>query len=474
MASADSIHTVLFQYLDPTTGKHLRRGAACLLFLLLPLTVRAAATLSPPERVMAQTVDNETQQALDLLRKLVVINSGTMNLEGVKAVGRLLQPEFASLGFNVKWIPMEEVHRAGTLVAEHPCPQAGMCGKRLLLIGHMDTVFERESTFQKYAVNGNIAVGPGTSDMKGGLVVMIYALRAMQQAGVLDHSAITVVLSGDEEQVGSPAETARKDMIDAAKHSDVALEFENTANVNGRDYGSISRRSSTTWRLETRGETGHTSGIFSTAKGYGAIYELARILDAFRQQLPEPSLTYSVGFVLGGSTARLDPGESSGTAEGKSNIIPPLALALGDIRTLSNEQTKRVESKMRRIVEAHLPKTQATIKFSEGYPAMPPTAGNRGLLALLNGVNASLDQPPMPELDPLNRGAGDVAFVAPFVDALAGVGSTGEGAHAPGESINLARQPLQTKRAAILMYRLSRLDRSTKLAELTTGDNDGK
>src|SRR5277367_3033135 len=93
--------------------------------------------------------------------------------------------------------------RAGNLVAEHLCPAGeGQCGKKLLLIGHMDTVFEPNSSFQKYALVPNtaanpdakIATGPGVADMKGGLVVMLAALRAMHEAGVLDHSEIRIVL----------------------------------------------------------------------------------------------------------------------------------------------------------------------------------------------------------------------------------------------------------------------------------------
>src|SRR6201998_4418135 len=214
----------------------------------------------------------------------------------------------------MQWIPMQRGRRAGVLVAEHRCPEPGKCGKRMLLIGHMDTVFEKTSPFQSYSVKDNIGTGPGVNDMKGGLVDMLFALKAMQAAGVLKHSEITVVLSGDEEAHGEPASISRRDMIAAAHHSDVALEFEGTPRINGVFYGSVSRRSSITWHIKTTGETGHSSGIFSADKGYGAIYELARILDAFRTQLPEPNLTYNVGMVLGGSTLSVDDAGNHGTA----------------------------------------------------------------------------------------------------------------------------------------------------------------
>ncbi len=406
------------------------------------------------------------QASNDLLQKLVEINSGTRNLEGVRAVGKVIMPQLEELGFQVKWVPMDEVKRAGVLVAEHPCPEPGKCGKRMLLIGHMDTVFEKDSPFQSYTVSGNIATGPGTNDMKGGLVIMLYALKAMQAAGVLKQTEIAIVLSGDEEAHGEPASISRRDMIAAAKHSDVALEFEGTPRFDGIFYGSVSRRSSITWHLKATGETGHSSAIFSDTKGYGAIYEVARILDAFRTQLPENYLTYNVGLVLGGTTVAVDPEGIAGNATGKDNVISPTAYASGDIRTISNEQTDRVEAKMKTIVAEHLPKTNASIEFGEGYPAMSPTEDSRALLRMLNGANKSLGFAEMPELDPMKRGAGDISFVAEYLPGLAGIGATGEGAHAPGETVDLSAQPINAERDALLMYRLSKVDAKADLKTL--------
>jgi glutamate carboxypeptidase len=429
------------------------------LFLATAFAASAwSQSVSPEEKAIVAYVDANEQPSNALLEKLVDINSGTHNLEGVRTVGKVLMPQLEELGFKVRWVPMDEVHRAGTLVAEHPCPEAGQCGKRMLLIGHMDTVFEKDSPFQAYTVNGHIATGPGVNDMKGGLVDMLYALKALDAAGALQQMEITIVLSGDEEAHGEPVETARRDMMAAAQHSDVVLEFEATPRFDGVYYGSISRRSSITWKIETSGESGHSSAIFSDGKGYGAIYELTRIVDAFRTQLPEQYLTFNVGMVLGGTSISVDKDAISGSAAGKSNIIPPKAFADGDIRTISNEQSERVEKKMEGIVAQHLPKTGATIKFGEGYPAMAPTAESRALLGILNQINQSLGLAKMPELDPMKRGAGDIAFVSPPLPGLAGIGATGEGAHAPGETIDLSAQPINTKRAALLMYRLSRLD----------------
>jgi glutamate carboxypeptidase len=419
---------------------------------------------SAVESAMVKAVDAETPAAIGLLEKLVNINSGTMNLAGVVAVKDVVAPRIEALGFKVQWVPMQSLDgRAGDLVAEHPCPAGtGKCGKRILLIGHMDTVFELSSSFQRYSIvpgtNGNVATGPGVNDMKGGLVVMLTALQAMKAAGVLDNAEIRIVLSGDEERHGLPASVSRKDMIDAAKRSDVALEFEAGGMVNGKEVQSISRRSAGTWRVETSGRTGHSSQVFGERMGDGAVYELARILDAFRKELREPGLTYNVGLVLGGATATMNANGIGGEAAGKNNVIPPVALALGDMRTLDNEQTARVQAKMRAIVADHLPKTGAVIAFEEGYPAMATTEAGHALVKQLNEGNATLGLPEMDEMDPMLRGAGDIAFVAPYVPGLVGTGVMGEGAHAEGETVFLDSIPRQAKRMALLMYRLSKIN----------------
>jgi glutamate carboxypeptidase len=421
-----------------------------------------APAMASVEGAMVKTVDAETPAAIALLEKIVNINSGTMNLAGVVAVKDVVMPQIEALGFKVRWEPMESIDgRAGDLVAEHACPAGtGKCGKRLLLIGHMDTVFELSSSFQRYSIvpgtNGNVATGPGVNDMKGGLVVMLTALKAMKAAGALENAEIRIVLSGDEERHGQPVSVSRKDMIDAAKRSDVALEFESGGVVNGKEVQSISRRSAGSWRLETSGRSGHSSQVFSERMGDGAIYELARILDAFRKELREPGLTYNVGLVLGGATATMNANATGGEAAGKSNVVPPVALALGDIRTLDNDQTARVQAKMRAIVADHLPKTGATITFDDGYPAMATTDAGHALVKQLNEVNATLGLPPMEEMDPMLRGAGDIAFVAPYVPGLVGTGAMGEGAHAEGETVFLDSIPRQAKRMALLMYRLSK------------------
>jgi len=411
-----------------------------------------SAELSAQEKRIVVAAQAESGPAIALLEKLVNINSGTMNKAGVAAVGRVMMSELESLDFKVRWVPMDAVDRAGHVVAEH----AGSGhGRRVLLIGHLDTVFEKDSPFQHFERRGDIAEGPGVNDMKDGLSIMVAALRALQKTGHLANVDVKIVLSGDEENAGRPISVSRADMIAAASRSDVALEFEALATQDGHDMGSISRRSSLTWTVRTSSASGHSSAIFSHDVGDGAGYELARILDTFRRDLPEPNATFSVGLMLAGSSALFNGDETAGTVSGKSNVIPAQGLARGDLRTLSNAQTEQITARMNEIVAAHLAGTAAQITFDESYPAMPPTAGNRALLAVLNGINVDLGLAPMPELDPLRRGAGDISFVADKVDGLIGFGGAGRGSHAPGETVDLLSFDRQIKRAALLLERLS-------------------
>lgn len=421
-------------------------------FLAFAIAAPALAALSPTEQKMAAAVEAGKARNLALLERMVNQNSGTLNLEGVEKVARMLRPEFEALGMEVRWIPMPETGRAGHLVATKAGSRGG---KRLLLIGHLDTVFEPDSPFQRFSMEGDVARGPGVGDNKGGVLVILAALQAMQAAGTLKDAAIEVWLTGDEEDAGAPRSLARAGLVEAGRRSDVALDFEGLAQQDGADMGSIARRSSNTWELRTTGKGAHSSGIFREHVGDGAIFEMARIIAAFRTELPEPSLTFNIGLLAGGTTAELQAEGTRGVASGKSNIVPAVAVAQGDFRTLSNEQTQRVRARMQAIVARNSPGTTAEIHFNEGYPPMAPTAGNRALLGALNAVNRDLGLPEMAELDPLRRGAGDIGFVAADVDGLVGLGAAGAGDHTDSERIRISSLWKQAKRAAILMSRLA-------------------
>ena len=427
----------------------MRLFLAVLLLLTLPGAAMAQST--PNEQTMVRTVAAEHDRHIALLERMVNQNSGTLNLPGVRIVGDMVRAELEPLGFTVRWVDMAETGRAGHLIATHEGP-----GRNVLLIGHLDTVFEADNPFQRFERTAMRATGPGVGDDKGGVVVIIAALRAMQAAGTLGDANITVLLTGDEERIGAPLATARRDLIEAGRAAAFALEFENLAVEDEADFGTIARRSSSNWTLTTTGRTGHSSGVFNEALGYGAIYELARILDGFRRELPEPNLTYNVGVVAGGTPAAIDTEGFNVTASGKTNIVASTAIARGDLRTLTREQDERVRARMQAIVAENLPRTDAELVFGEGgYPPMAPSEGNRALLARLNAVNRDLGLPEMAEYDPARRGAADSGFVAGDVDTLGGLGMAGGNAHADGEWVDLDSLVRQAQRAAVLISRLS-------------------
>jgi len=432
-------------------------GTCYRLFLVLFLLFGAelvTADLTELENKIIAIAERDKESAIALLARTVNINSGTMNHLGVKAVGEVFAEEFQHLGLTTTWHDMSEVNRAGHLFAE----TAGESGSRcLLLIGHLDTVFELDSPFQKFDRQGDHATGPGVNDMKGGDVVILYALKALKEVGVLDDLNLIVALIGDEEKSGSPKSISRYHLIEASKRCDIALGFEIATSLNA---ATVARRGSSGWRLDVTGKRAHSAGIFNDEVGSGAIFEAARILNQFHEQLTdEKYLTFNPGVILGGTDVDYDPSQNKGGTFGKTNVVSQSVVVHGGLRTISPAQEASARARMKAIAENnHLPKTSAQITFQDGYPSMPPTEGNMAVLANLSGVSVDLDQGEVVAFDPGKRGAADVSFVAGYVDVIDGVGAEGNGAHTLDESIDLATLPLLIQRAAILIHRLSTVE----------------
>ena len=403
---------------------------------------------------MVEWIDAHTGEAIALLAETVNIPSGTMNHNGVQNVGAVMRRELDALELDTEWIDMPPgMERAGHLFGR----KLDGSGKKFVLIGHLDTVFEADDEFRAFLRNGDTAAGPGVEDMKGGNVVIIYALKALQEIGALDDIPVIVAYTGDEESVGEPLTEARRHLIEAGRWADIGLGFESAIYSDGTDWGTVARRSSSGWLLTVEGRQAHSSGIFGDDVGAGAIFETARILNAFYEDVRgEEYLTFNAGNMQGGTDVDYDAEEKRGRTFGKTNVVPGRAIVHGGIRTISQEQLDRAKARMREIVAASHPHTRAQIEFSDGYPPMFPSDGNRALLEVLSAINVDLGREPMRELDPAKRGAADISFVSPYTDALAGMGPMGEGGHTPDETVDLTSIPLAIKRTAILMYRLSR------------------
>ena len=408
-------------------------------------------SLTKTERAIAAAVDPRNAEGLALLERLVNINSGTMNFAGVRQVGDILRKELDALGFQTRWVDGDSFGRAGHLIAER-----NGSGPRLLLIGHLDTVFELSSPFQKYEkLSDTTARGPGVIDMKGGDVIMLQAFKALKAAGVLDKMSITAFFSGDEESAGRPLERARADLIAAAKRSQYAIGFEDGSG--DPRTAVISRRGATNWTLKSTGLPAHSSQIFRSDIGAGAIFESARVLNEFREKLgSEQYLTFNPGYTIGGSEVRTDSAQPGGSAYGKSNVVAKDVVVFGDIRALSPEQLAKAKETMHAIAAASLPHTKSEITFDDGYPPLAPTEGNRRLLALYDRTSRDLGYSSVVAVDPMRAGAADVSFVAPYIPmALDAVGLAGWNDHTDKETADLRMFGPLTKRAAIFLYRLS-------------------
>jgi glutamate carboxypeptidase len=411
--------------------------------LLAPVSL--SQTLNSDEQKLVKFIDSNMPGAISFLEKTVNISSPTEDLSGVKEVGSLFTNEFKSLGMTVKWLDMPaEAKRAGHLLAE----TGGSKGKRLLLLGHLDTVLKGE----KFKRDGDKVFGTGVGDMKGGNVVLLYALKALHSAGLLKDTRMIVLLTGDEEDACEPVTVCRGDMVAAAKRSDLALSFEGTV----RNTATVGRRGSSSWTLEIEAKTGHSSQIFRERMGNGAIFEAARILNEFRLALGnEKYLTFNPALFLGGTT--VESNATDGSASGKTNVVPAKVIAKGDLRFISEQQKESARAKMREIVSKSLSGATAKISFEDGIPAMTPVEANYDLLKQLDQASRDLGFGPVEALDPGDRGAGDIAYVSHLVPGLDGIGiGGGENSHAKGEAARVDTLPMITKRAAILIYRLTR------------------
>lgn len=405
------------------------------------------------ELKIVKAVDKHSEEAIELIKTSVNINSGTMNFKGVMEVGELFKKELDKLGFTTQLTNGEAYGRAGHLIAT----RKGKKGPKFLMIGHLDTVFELDSPLQEYTMqNDSIMKGPGVADMKGGDVIIILTMKALKEAGVLDDMTIEIIMTGDEEKSGKPLELSKKDLIEAAKKADIALGFENGDN-NPKTIV-VARRGSTDWKLTVTGEPAHSSQIFTGKIGTGAIYETSRILNEFYLQLAkEKDLTFNPGFIIGGTKIKQDDDGTGGHAFGKTNVVSQETIVRGDLRAVSLEQLEKAKTTMQNIVSENYPQTNAVLEFSlGGYPPLSLTEGNTKLLGYFNTVSEDLGFGTVTAVNPRNAGAADISFTSAYVNmAIDGLGLTGGGGdHTINESGNLNTVATQAKITAVLMYRL--------------------
>jgi glutamate carboxypeptidase len=413
-----------------------------------------AGPLTATEKKLVQRIDHRLPESLALLERAVNINSGTSNHAGVREVGKLFTAELDAMGFTTRWVDGAGFGRAGHLVAERGT-KAG--APKIVLVGHLDTVFEPDSPFQRFQhLDDSTATGPGVIDMKGGDVILLLALRALHDTHELDRFQICVVMTGDEESPGRPIDAARAALVAAARGADAAIGFED--GDGDPQHVIVSRRGSSNWTLRVRGTPSHSSLVFTADVGIGAIYEAARLLERFRDTLQvEPYLTFNPGLVLGGTAISQDSTGTRGTAFGKTNVVAETTVVTGDLRAITLEQRERARAVMQGIVAGGSPRTSATIEFDDGYPPLAPTDGNRRLLAMVDRASHDLGFGALTSVDPARAGAADVSFLAGTVPmVIDAMGLKGSGGHTVLETARLGTLAVQAKRVAVTLSRLAR------------------
>ena len=347
----------------------------------------AQEPLSAAGAAIVAAVNDGNSAALALLERVVNINSGTQNFAACAQVGALFRAEFDALGFKTEWVDGASWNRAGHLVATHPGPSP-----KVLLIGHLDTVFEPTARFRQLERSRRRSRARSRHHRHEGRRRR-HAARAEgaeggRRARSHEHHR------RDDRRRGSarPAHcrSAREALVDGGEGRRGCASDSRMATAIPA-HAVIARRGTTSWRLEVTGTAGHSSQVFGPELGAGAIYEAARIVNGFRERLAgEPHLTFNPGVFLGGTPVDFDAATSGGTASGKTNVVRRAPLVTGDLRALTAEQFEKAKQAMRAVVAQSLPRTSAEITFDDGYPPLAPTAGNEKLLVMYDQASRDL------------------------------------------------------------------------------------
>ena len=429
----------------------------------IPSTI-AVPPLDDTEQAIVARVRGQKKDMVALLERLVRINSGSNNAAGIDMVGKLVTAELARIGFTVERIPetpIEETGSGGETLTRTSGPhyvarRAGgpqATGPSVLLSGHMDTVFEPDSGFTEFTrkngvaygpeLTGDIAYGPGVADMKGGLVVMLYALKSLHAMHALDDHTVTVFLSGDEE-TGSL--TAHPHLTTEARRHDRGMVFEG-GRGSSKEWGglAIARKGLGQFRITVHGQAAHAGGRHH--EGINAADDLAqktvllnRLTDYKR------GLTVNVGIIDLGPFA-------------KRNRVPAWAQAWVDLRARTVEDAEWAQARIREIASQQL--------------VYNPWL-EQGTRTEVWGV---IHRPPMPQTPERNRWYGEIAGLAAHlgipVTAVASGGGTdgnlmaaaglltmesfgplGTNAHTTREAVYLDTFEDKAVLSAVTLYRL--------------------
>ena len=427
-------------------------AAAALIILPTLAIVSSAAVaaediepnLNLEEQALADWLSSQEDNMVGMLERLTNINSGSLNKSGVNEMAQIFREELQALGFAINFLPGERIEMPSCPgsdysidVADHLLASNSGEGTRLLLMGHLDTVFPPSSPFQNFSQSGDTLYGPGVADMKGGLVIMLYTLKALAQAGELDSMAISVLLNSDEE-VGSLS--SRQYLEQQAALHDYGLVYESS----GTDTLVQTRKGLGQARFVVHGKASHAGGAHQ--QGRSAIKELAyKIVEIENMTDYETGVTVNVGVVSGGEAR---------------NTVAPCAEAFVDLRYPQPQQGTAAVDQFEQIfgevlsysVDGGDISTDSWVNLHR--PPKIPTPESEYLLEKTLAIGRLLGQ----ELGVTDSGGGTDGSLtqAAGLPTLDSLGIAGTGAHSNREEARLSSLVERAQLSAILLRRLNR------------------
>lgn len=350
-------------------------------------------------------LDRHQGRYVELLKTLCDIPSGSEMTEGVNKVVDLVAEEMEQLGLHVRRVPAEDF-------GDHLVADTGIPGKQIVLGGHLDTTYTDYGVLPKFHIDGEHAVGPGTGDMKGGVVVFLAALDCLKEQGLLEDAPVTVILNSDEER-GAP--TSRKLFQEYSRNCRCAL-FSECAGENGELV--VSRRGKLSCRLDVYGVGMHAGVHGLKVSALEAISHAIIAIEALREHYPDDS--FNVGRAWGGIA---------------SNTIPAEASALFDVRFTKQSVEEQIKQDLQQIAGTEFVEGSHSRLTETSYRPVWERITDQSLFEMARSLGAELGQ--SIEAEP-RGGTADVNwFGAEGIPSLDGLGPIGFDDHTPKERIVL-------------------------------------
>ena len=375
------------------------------------LTMLAAPVVAAPDAKLLTAATAARADQLKLLETIVNIDSGTGDVEGGTKVGAILIEQLKALGATIETVPAEAPGLPDNIVAT----VTGTGKTRILMIGHLDTVFEPGTVAKwKYSVEGDRARGPGVGDEKGGVVEGIYALKLLKQLGFKNFAKITLLIESSEER-GSPGTRALIQKLVAAHDVELNLEPGDAP-----DKITVWRKGSTVMTIDVAGKASH-AGV-APQDGRNAAVELIHQLSDY-DSFPHTGDGLTVNLTM------MEAGK-------RNNIIPDHAKATFSVRDRVPAQSEEVFARLQKNAQSVV--VPGTTVVAERLAAFPPLAINPAtdaLAARAKAIYAGLGR----QLGTGgNGGASQSALAAAAgLPALDGLGPVGGNFHSDGEYIDL-------------------------------------